>query len=425
PTPSLIMDDFARLQTSVQSALVDTTRSATALAAEDLPFHRTVDPALSSALDTQNARLLSLASRLLGSATAHADNDVESNWTRVVDVVDSLLERADTALDEFTGAVKRLSPREQVGRMDNRNARGYLLTGLKTPVANKSSKASRNSAALRPQVIEKPQLTFEDKPFNQETQPFRPLLKSKPHASVALETQPSGSEKQFSHPYQLEIEQYKYPSTVYTHAEPISYHPFESTTATFVDTEEGLEEMLQELKKAKEVAIDLEHHDQRSYIGIVCLMQISTRDRDWIVDTLVPWRRKLQALNEVFADPTIVKVMHGAHMDMIWLQRDLGLYVLCFLAAEVHRSTSTEAIPDSRLAHSASTPGTGRLCPQRHTLSHAYIRQHAQRAHREVRFLSAPPRERQGPRRLPALERVCAPKIRAPCYDAETGQGAG
>jgi hypothetical protein len=117
---SSIMDDFARLQTSIQSALVDTTRSAAALAAEDLPFHRTV---------AQNARLLSLASRLLGSATANADNvrptlrdieDVESNWTRVVDVVDSLLERADTALDEFTGAVKRLSPREQVGSVATR-----------------------------------------------------------------------------------------------------------------------------------------------------------------------------------------------------------------------------------------------------------------------------------------------------------------
>lgn len=134
--------------------------------------------------------------------------------------------------------------------------------------------------------------------------------------------------RRFPHPYQLEIEQYNYPSTVYTHAEPTVYHPFESTTATFVDTEEALEEMLQDLKQAKEIAIDLEHHDQRSYIGIVCLMQISTRDRDWIVDTLVPWRRKLQALNEVFADPTIVKIMHGAHMDMIWLQRDLGLYVV-------------------------------------------------------------------------------------------------
>lgn len=86
--------------------------------------------------------------------------------------------------------------------------------------------------------------------------------------------------------------------------------------------------MLVELKKAKEIAIDLEHHDARSFVGLVSLMQISTRDRDWIVDTLRPWREDLQVLNEVFADPTILKVFHGAFMDMVWLQRDLGLYVV-------------------------------------------------------------------------------------------------
>jgi exosome complex exonuclease RRP6 len=86
--------------------------------------------------------------------------------------------------------------------------------------------------------------------------------------------------------------------------------------------------MLLELKAAKEIAIDLEHHEYRSYYGIVSLMQISTRNKDWIVDTLTPWRHKLQVLNEVFADPGIVKVFHGSSMDMIWLQRDLGLYVV-------------------------------------------------------------------------------------------------
>ena len=86
--------------------------------------------------------------------------------------------------------------------------------------------------------------------------------------------------------------------------------------------------MLQELKQTKEIAIDLEHHDSRSFIGLVSLMQISTRNRDWIVDTLKPWRRKLQCLNEVFADPNIVKVLHGAYMDIVWLQRDLGLYIV-------------------------------------------------------------------------------------------------
>lgn len=77
---------------------------------------------------------------------------------------------------------------------------------------------------------------------------------------------------------------------------------------TWVDTYEGVLDMLNVLKGSNEIAVDLEHHDFRTYTGIVCLMQISTRERDWIVDTLQPWRHKLQVLNEVFADPRIIKV---------------------------------------------------------------------------------------------------------------------
>jgi len=66
--------------------------------------------------------------------------------------------------------------------------------------------------------------------------------------------------------------------------------------------------MLAELKSAKEIAVDLEHHDARSYVGLVSLMQISTREKNWIIDTLKPWRQDLQILNEVFADPKILKV---------------------------------------------------------------------------------------------------------------------
>ncbi|OQO05150.1 hypothetical protein B0A48_08170 [Cryoendolithus antarcticus] len=338
------MDDFPTLHSTLTSALLDTTRSAVALAAEDLSFHRTIDASLASALNAQNARLLSLTNRLLGSATAHADHvrptlrdmdDVENNWAQVVDVVDSLLERADTALDDFTGAVKRLSPREQ------------------TPVGKVAARPSRVSAAVRVQDIEKPQLLFDHEPTNRESAPFQPLLSHKPHATVPLDTAPVASDdetaSQFPHPYQLEIEQYRYPAEVYTYAEPILYHPFESTTATFVDTEDALYEMLEGLKKVKLIAIDLEHHDQRSYIGIVSLMQISTRDRDWIVDTLKPWRRKLQCLNEVFADPSVVKVLHGAHMDSIWLQRDLGLYLVGLF--DTHHASRALGYPGGSYAY--------------------------------------------------------------------------
>lgn len=66
--------------------------------------------------------------------------------------------------------------------------------------------------------------------------------------------------------------------------------------------------MLDQLRSAREIAVDLEHHDEHSYIGLVSLMQISTRDKDWVIDTLKPWREKLQVLNVVFTDPKILKV---------------------------------------------------------------------------------------------------------------------
>lgn len=118
----------------------------------------------------------------------------------------------------------------------------------------------------------------------------------------------------------------EYPASVYTKSDPIPYLPVETTSATFVDTEEGVLEMLEELKTATEIAVDLEHHDARSFVGLVSLMQISTREKDWIVDTLKPWRQKLQVLNEVFADPNIVKVctigffgiLHTDHLGFPW-----------------------------------------------------------------------------------------------------------
>lgn len=56
-------------------------------------------------------------------------------------------------------------------------------------------------------------------------------------------------------------------------------------------------------------------------------MQISTRTHDYIVDTLALWRH-MHILNDPFTDPAIMKVFHGASMDIIWLQRDFGIYVV-------------------------------------------------------------------------------------------------
>ena len=65
--------------------------------------------------------------------------------------------------------------------------------------------------------------------------------------------------------------------------------------------------MLTKLKNATEIAVDLEHHSYRSYSGFLCLLQLSDRIEDWIVD-LLALREEVEALNEVFTDPNIVKV---------------------------------------------------------------------------------------------------------------------
>lgn len=113
------MDSFKSLQDSISAALVSTTRSATRISSADIPFQRSLNPEVGTALDAQNVRLLHLAQRLLENAAASSDatgpklpdaEAIDSNWRGVVDVIDSLLEKADTSLDEFTGVVKRVSP---------------------------------------------------------------------------------------------------------------------------------------------------------------------------------------------------------------------------------------------------------------------------------------------------------------------------
>ena len=221
---------------------------------------------------------------------------------------------------------------------------------------------------MRANII-KPQNGFERKTKNFDTGPWKPLLASKPHSIVSLDeslvtftdqenklqyenhvsfTPPAepgvvilgnsgklsrpkwkretggrkmnkkkklcnsgvlaNHDSRYKHPYEPEIRQMRFPDRAFQVAEPITYTPVDSTSAVWVETYDQVVEMLNELKKAKEIAVDLEHHDLRSYSGLLCLMQISTREKDWVVDTLVPWRHKLEILNEVFADPNIIKV---------------------------------------------------------------------------------------------------------------------
>ncbi|RLN18231.1 protein RRP6-like 2 [Panicum miliaceum] len=110
-------------------------------------------------------------------------------------------------------------------------------------------------------------------------------------------------------------------------SEPVKPPALDDTPFTFVEDLKTLEVLATKLKSATEFAVDLEHNHYRSFQGLTCLMQISTRTEDFIVDTLKLRKYLGDYLREFFRDPTKRKVMHGAGRDIIWLQRDFSIYV--------------------------------------------------------------------------------------------------
>src|ERR1700733_8160056 len=103
-----ITADFKSFQEKVQRSLVNVTKTAGQLSAEDLSFHRSSSGKLSKSLDAQNARLLQLTNKLLKAATKDTQiappklrnqEEVEDKWRSTVDVIDDLLEKYDACLD--------------------------------------------------------------------------------------------------------------------------------------------------------------------------------------------------------------------------------------------------------------------------------------------------------------------------------------
>ncbi|CCM05603.1 uncharacterized protein FIBRA_07831 [Fibroporia radiculosa] len=236
--------------------------------------------------------------------------------------MDQLLERADICLDEFLGRSK--PPAIAVNPIQ--------------PVASKAKKSNAPQGRLDPALqhasnLPKPQLQFRHKVDNSYHTLWKPTLQHKYNAQVPLgyifreENSEGAPALNVLHPYRYEIKHISYPSRMFTQSPPISPRSFADTPFTWVNDSAAFTNMLDKLRSAREIAVDLEHHSYRTYSGFVCLMQISTRDEDWVVDALAV-RDEMEALNEVLTDPAIVKVLHGAESDIIWLQQDFNLYIV-------------------------------------------------------------------------------------------------
>ncbi|RNF05207.1 putative exosome subunit rrp6p-like protein [Trypanosoma conorhini] len=229
-----------------------------------------------------------------------ADTLTDQRRAAVMEAVDSLLENVDGLLDDLKG--RRLNAKEQLSVTF-----GSELQGSSFAVGGGD-------------CVVRPQLTF-DQPVDNSPTPFSPVYyDEKGERHVA---QPG------VHPFAELIKKTSIPEEQLIRRAETPYLPLAACPLRFVDSTAELEDVVRALLKEKEIAVDLEHHDFYSYQGFTCLMQISTRREDIVIDCL-KLRSSMHLLAPVFLSSRILKVFHGAREDVRWLQKDFGLYLVNF-----------------------------------------------------------------------------------------------
>ncbi|KAM3969051.1 exosome component Rrp6 [Aphomia sociella] len=251
-------------------------------------------------------------------------NDIEYNTEKIIDVNDSMLDRVNINIDTVSGVNKPSdkfvdSIRANVSSWNNAPVIAKIQMGSTTLIGAKN--------------IPRPQLTFKDTIDNSESL-WVPKISDKPNnikpLALNILYNEDGEVVGYEHPYKVELDLY-HPPLEFIDPDPdtSSFPPsLEETKLTYIDTESKIDELVRHLDGVKELAVDVEHHAYRTYQGITCLIQITTNEGgDFLIDALA-LREHIHKLNLIFTNPKKLKVFHGAESDVVWLQRDFGVYIV-------------------------------------------------------------------------------------------------
>uniref|UniRef100_A0A182MCX6 Exosome complex component 10 homolog n=1 Tax=Anopheles culicifacies TaxID=139723 RepID=A0A182MCX6_9DIPT len=304
--------------------------------ANSMPSGRSRDlyaahPEFIKIMDTRANQVLHIISNILQMQGVQGNillRDPDERLEMIHDFNDNILERIHSNLDEMAG-IRKTAPTVLIqSEVQVPVVPRYRLSGAWN---EKQSHEPIKATLITGTNIARPQAQFKVPIDNSRINPFVPKIRDKPNSLKPLAVLPEyddyGNIVSYLHPYEFELDRFQPAKNVFQRVIPQEPTLLEETPLMFVDKESQLKELMRDLKSANEIAIDLEHHSYRSYQGFTCLMQLSTRSKDYIVDALA-LRDELHVLNEVFTDSKKLKVLHGSTSDIEWLQRDLGLYLV-------------------------------------------------------------------------------------------------
>lgn len=254
--------------------------------------------------------------------------DDEEKFELLQECNDVMLERVNNNLDDLLGLRKspETIPEQEFRPIERKQTQ---LNGSWNRIASKSV-GVQSARLLTARNIQRPQAMFKT-PVDNSSNAWCPRIKYKPNSikplAILAEYDENNRIMGYTHPYEMELDRFEPPEEMLKEKTVTDPVPIETGDLVYIDDVAGLKKALIEFQKETELAVDLEHHSYRTFQGITCLMQISTRTKDYIIDTIA-LRDDLHILNEVFTKPEILKVFHGADSDIEWLQRDLSLYVV-------------------------------------------------------------------------------------------------
>lgn len=311
-------------------------------------------PSFNDARHKDTERMLATMQSIMkivgGSSNIHNTNrDINEKFDLLLEANDQLLDQANILMDEESGILRNPQVELVVSQMPKPVVNGTWNIRTNHTEQIQVSDGSEKVRLLGGKNVQRPQLMFKDK-IDNSLKPWMPRIKEKPNSlkPLALYVEEGEHGEVFNHPYEFELDKFETPECQLKKKISVKYKSLDDTKFVFIDKPAEIRTLLEDLRNHMEIAVDLEHHSYRTFQGITCLMQISTINTDYLIDTLT-LRSELHQLNEIFTKPSILKVFHGADNDILWLQRDLSLYVVNMF--DTHQAAKQLNLPYLSLAY--------------------------------------------------------------------------
>ncbi|KAK4759023.1 hypothetical protein SAY87_020324 [Trapa incisa] len=276
----------------------------------------------------------SSATRPLSAHLGEFDDASAYDW--LVNINDEALERFDASINEFQ-RLRKVEEERGKRIMDLGDGFQVVHGKKKKSVSVRSNSGSSQGGeptnvkvtALRDKKISGPakyKVPFHIPTITRPQDEYNILVNNSNQPFQHVWLQKSEDGERFIHPLEnLSVSDFVDKDV--SNIKPEKPPALEDTPFKLVSDVKNLKALAAKLRAVSEFSVDLEHNQYRSFQGLTCLMQISTRSEDFVVDALKLRIHIGPYLREVFKDPAKKKVMHGADRDIVWLQRDFGIYV--------------------------------------------------------------------------------------------------